>query len=61
MENEYYTTKDVQEWFSCSHTTAYRIMRKSNIRVVRLGKNLRIPPQEFERLIAERTETLSDD
>lgn len=59
-ENNLYSTRDVQEWFQCSHTTAYRLMRDAGIEVVRLGNRYRIPESEFLRLIEERTEKLGD-
>lgn len=56
----YYTTRDVQRYFGVSHTTAYRLMRRSNVEVLRLGRNYRLTEEAFNKLIEQHTETMTE-
>lgn len=59
-DKKMYTVRDLQDYFQCSHTTVYRILREGKAEVLRFGKRYRISEPEFLRLIEQRTEKLGD-
>lgn len=57
MENKdikFLGTKDVAKALGCSLPTARRIMRRPDFPLIRVGKNMRVSLQSFERWSASR-------
>ncbi|MEU7991851.1 helix-turn-helix domain-containing protein [Rothia amarae] len=56
---DYLTTAELAQYLSVSRSTVHRLLRKHNIRVMQLGKRMRVPTAEAERLEAELYRELS--
>jgi excisionase family DNA binding protein len=53
MDVELYRVRDVMKALSLGRTTVYEYIRTGKIKVVRLGKSIRIARDELERLKRE--------
>lgn len=50
VTKDYLTTAEVGELLGVSRSTTLRLLRKHNVRAIRLGRKLRIPMDEVSRL-----------
>jgi excisionase family DNA binding protein len=54
MENkDFYKVSEVAKIMSVSRLTAYRWIKEGKIKVVRIGKTMRIPRKEIERILQQ--------
>ncbi|WP_068169362.1 helix-turn-helix domain-containing protein [Rothia sp. ND6WE1A] len=56
---DYLTTAELGTYLGVSRSTVHRLLRKHKVRVIQLGRRMRVPTAEAERLEAELYKELS--
>jgi len=54
------TAQDVANILNIGHSTAYQLLKRNDLPSIRIGRSVRVHPEDLEKYIASQTETFSD-